>query len=115
MKANIYSQAEKKNLAEKFRKLEWILITGMVERKLKFNIPLGNKLFFLVHVIFGIGLPVAEHSSRTGDPFFTCKWPPDVTWFILGGTGLIPNIKTMKKDGERERKIEWNIKLKWKT
>lgn len=49
------------------------------KRKLKFNIPLGNKLFFLVHVIFGIGLPVAEHSNRTGDPFFTCKWPPDVT------------------------------------
>lgn len=45
----------------------------------KNNIPLGSKLFFLVHVIFGVGLPVAEHSKRTGAPFFTCKCPPDVT------------------------------------
>lgn len=81
-KANIYSQtnSEKKNKEKVvmnldsccYSELEW-------KEKLKFNIPLGNKLFFLVHVIFGIGLPVAEHSSRTGDPFFTCKWPPDVT------------------------------------
>jgi len=42
-------------------------------------VPFGSKLFFLVHVMFGIGLPVAEHSNRTGDPFFTCKCPPDVT------------------------------------
>lgn len=92
---------------------KWVLITDQKSYRIKkFNIPLGNKLFFLVHVIFGIGLPVAEHSNRTGDPFFTCKWPPDVTWFIFGGTELIAQCY----GGEgKEKKLKWNIKLKWKT
>lgn len=49
-------------------------------------LPFGSKLFFLVHVMLGMGFPVAEHSRRTGEPFFTCKCPPDDTWSIVGGT-----------------------------
>ena len=41
--------------------------------------PFGKILFFLVHVMFGVGFPLAEHSRRTGDPFFTWIRPPDVT------------------------------------
>lgn len=66
MKANIYSPRRKKS-GGKVQKVGMNLdMAGMEKSKLKFNIPLGNKLFFLVHVIFGIGLPVAEHSNRTG-------------------------------------------------
>lgn len=50
------------------------------------NIPLGRTLFFLVHVIFGLGLPDAEHSIRTEAPFFTCITLPELMWWILGGT-----------------------------
>jgi hypothetical protein len=50
-------------------------------------LPFGNKLFLRVQVMFGMGLPVAEHSRRTGEPFRTCRWPPDVTW-IFGGSGI---------------------------
>lgn len=124
--ANIYLAIEEKEkkIRSDERKLSsanesWYFDIGCERKKIgfgqtrtkknnkSFNIPLGNKLFFLVHVIFGIGLPVAEHSNRTGDPFFTCKWPPDVTWFILGGTELIANIKfslSERMDGGEERR-----------
>lgn len=50
------------------------------------NSPFGITLFFLDQVIFGVGLPLAAHSIRTEPPFFTCKWPPELIWCILGGT-----------------------------
>lgn len=43
-------------------------------------------LFLRVHVTFGVGLPEAEHSILTDDPFLTCKCPPELMWWILGGT-----------------------------
>lgn len=85
---------EKKVGLEKARKAIWS------------NIPLGSRLFFLVQVIFGIGLPVAEHSNRTGDPFFTCRCPPDVTWFIFGGTELIAHIRPGGEDTQKTRRRE---------
>lgn len=57
-----------------------------MEKNLSKYLPFGSKLFFLVHVMLGMGFPVAEHSNRTGEPFFTCKCPPDETWSIVGGT-----------------------------
>lgn len=42
-------------------------------------------------------LLLLTHSSRTGDPFFTCKCPPDVTWFILGGAEMIATKETRGK------------------
>lgn len=84
------------------------------ESKEKFYEPFGSKLFFLVHVMLGIGLPLAEHSNRTGAPFFTCMWPPDVTWFIFGGTfGVMMNIKVffVRLWVEKRRKKERNETL----
>lgn len=50
------------------------------------NLPFGRMLFLRVHVTFGVGLPEAEHSILTDDPFLTCKCPPELMWWILGGT-----------------------------
>lgn len=42
------------------------------------NLPFGRMLFLRVHVTFGVGLPEAEHSILTDDPFLTCKCPPEL-------------------------------------
>lgn len=49
-------------------------------------LPLGKILFLRLQVTFGVGLPEAEHSMRTDEPFLTCKCPPVLMWWILGGT-----------------------------
>lgn len=55
--------------------------------------------------MFGVGLPVAEHSKRTGAPFFTCKCPPDVTWDIFAGTNF-----TDLQCQSRDEDCMWNRK-----
>lgn len=60
--------------------------------KLIYWLPDGSRLFFLLQVMTGGGLPEAAHSNLTGEPIFTWRRPLDVTWCIRGGTE-IKNIK----------------------
>lgn len=41
-------------------------------------LPEGSTLFFLVHVMFGVGFPDAAHSILTAPPFFICKCEPEL-------------------------------------
>lgn len=41
---------------------------------------------FLLQETDGTGLPEARHSKDTVWPFFTSTFPPEVTWWIRGGT-----------------------------
>lgn len=49
-----------------------------------YSLPLGRTLLFRVQVMFGVGFPVARHSTRTVPPFF--DWmAADGALVIFGG------------------------------
>lgn len=62
-----------RNQKHKFETIHQSITALHRARPLPSNLPFSSTLFFRVHVMFGIGLPVAEHSNRTGDPFRTCR------------------------------------------
>lgn len=58
--------------------------------------------------------PDAEHSIRTDAPFFTCIWPPELMWWIRGGTKAY-NVEKMIKNWRKFYLYQIKCKFRMKV